>query len=355
MRSTITCHSLALVTLAGVALAAAPACDKVKEAVNKGKSASNKLKKVTGGSKGKRKSSPESRALAAAADKMNAYAHCLNRFGKTVRRSERRYLQWVDPKIGPTGKERHVFGLFQIQGTIATCADKVAKVKGASPSMPALEESAEAFVKALRPTKATVDEASAYYKSKAYTDDGFARGKALHPKLMALFDNFAAANRAFGKAFDVQDDALTERRIEHERKARGKTIRYHHMVLMQRAKHLIRVAGSASPMDLKDLQVDAVRSAIGTFQNVLAKARREANAAAKAFRPGMGYRGVHKAGQELLKAAKAMLRRRTDGKVFTGKELQLKSGNAKSLVGHPAHVMAKYNDLIGASNRLSFR
>jgi len=329
-------------------------CDKAKELAGKAKKASKKVSKVSrkAGSTA-RKNDPERKALAAASKKMNAYADCLNGFAANVRRARTTYLRWADPKAGPTGKERHVYGIHKVNlDPDKRCAAKVAKVENVAPSMPDLESAGKAYITALRRVAVTVNQAYDYYKPKAYKNDGFAKGKALHPQLMKAFTNFFEADGALGAAFDKEDDALAERRLAHLAKTEGKKMRYRHQKHMQVAKRLIRATRTSNAMDLGDLDLEGLKTAITSYSSALSQASTYANGHKKEFPTASNYRSVSKSGKALLKAAKQLQHRKEAGTVFTGKEMWLKSGNADKQEGHPAHVVAKYNALIRDSNSL---
>ena len=345
---------LTLAALGLLAVALAPGCDKAKQALAKGKSAASKVagakEKVSSAAK---QANPETRALAAASEKMNAYADCLNGFGSNVRRSQGYYLRWADAKTGPTGKERHVYGLYKLNLDPETrCAQGVTKVRDAEPDMPELEKAADAFVEGIRAATPLINEAHAYYDQKDYKDDAFAKGKALHPKLMAAFDTFLTANDQLARLFDHEDDALAQRRLTHLANTEGKKMRYRHLLSMRLAKRLLRASDSTSPLDLKDLDGAALKTALDAYQAAFADAKAYAASHKKEFPTASSYSSVGRAGDAFVKAAKELSRRKREGAVFTGKEQWIRTGNAKMQDGHPAQVVDKYNDLIRDSNNL---
>lgn len=327
-------------------------CDKAKEALNKAKKAGKVAKKIAGKSGGTT-TSPEGKAIAATSKKMNAYADCLNGFGRNIGTARTRYLSWADAKSGPTGKERHIYGLPKVSlDPESRCAAKVAKVASQTPSMPDLEAAAVRFVKELRTAHTVINQAHAYYKAKGYKGDAMAKGQTLHPKLMAAFEGFLAADLDLGRQFDRADDALAERRLAHLDATVGKKMRYRHLFMMRTAKRLFRASRTSKPLSLEDLDAAETKAAASAFNAAMADATRYASSHRKEFPTASSYSQVGTAAKDLAKSAQALLKRKADGKVFTGKETWLSSGNAKRQVGHPAHTTDKYNGLVDASNRL---
>ena len=56
-----------------------------------------------------------------------------------------------------------------------------------------------------------------------------------------------------------------------------------------------------------------------------------------------------------MRSAKSLMRRVRDKKPFeTGETMMINAGNPQTVEGHPAHLTAKYNDLVKASNSVKF-
>jgi hypothetical protein len=104
------------------------------------------------------------------------------------------YTARVDRKAGPTGNASSVWSPGRIRDP-ASCEKAVAAARRLPPDLPELDRSAAAYNIALRVLAPLLDDVDAYYKQELYKDDHLARGKALHPRLMAAFDAFARADR----------------------------------------------------------------------------------------------------------------------------------------------------------------
>ncbi len=94
---------------------------------------------------------------------------CSSRLFPRLRQSEARYQSWVSVG-GPTGDERHIYGLYAgYDDAKLSCA--------VDAELGALAERALTLVA----------EASRYYAEEDHADDGFAKGRELHPQLLEVF------------------------------------------------------------------------------------------------------------------------------------------------------------------------
>jgi hypothetical protein len=170
--------------------------------------------------------------------KLNAYIECMNRLSARAYDSRQRYFSWVG-KNGPTGKERIIYGTYTIYDT-SDCKKNVEKVNAQDPREPELEAAATDYVTAVVALEPLLKEADDYYSQENYKDDKMAKGRALHPRLVAAWNAFAAADDKLTKTVEViQDKRAIERLAEIER-TEGKKGRYHIEALMIRAKQVLR-------------------------------------------------------------------------------------------------------------------
>src|SRR5437763_9215724 len=115
--------------------------------------------------------------------KINAYVGCINRLSERAYDSRARYFSWVG-KDGPTGRERIIYGTYTIYDT-ADCRQNVEKVVALEPRDAALEAAAAAYAEAVSQLEPLLKEADDYYRQEDYKDDRMAKGRALHPRLVA--------------------------------------------------------------------------------------------------------------------------------------------------------------------------
>ena len=107
--------------------------------------------------------------------------------------SRRRYLEWANATTGPTGKESTLNGVDKLEDP-NICAYAVQRAATIEPHNQALEAAADAYQKALVALAPLMNEANLYYKRENYQDDNMAKGRDLHPRLMAAWDAFIKAN-----------------------------------------------------------------------------------------------------------------------------------------------------------------
>lgn len=138
--------------------------------------------------------------------------HCINRFSERAFSSRGRYLQWVDEETGPTGRERHVYGVYTLSGSATPCREAVERAAGMQPPMPAAEGAATAYASAIETLIPLLQRADRYYERETYRDDDMAQAREMHPQLMGAFRAFADADRALRAQVEgVQDRAREER------------------------------------------------------------------------------------------------------------------------------------------------
>src|SRR5688500_4372121 len=78
--------------------------------------------------------------------KLGEYISCMNLTSKRVVDSRNRYLDWVkDDKVGPTGKERNIYGLYDINAD--SCFKALDRAKTMSPALPEVEAAAAEYRK----------------------------------------------------------------------------------------------------------------------------------------------------------------------------------------------------------------
>lgn len=140
---------------------------------------------------------------------------CLNSFAARAYESRDRYLSWVDKNTGPTGKERNVYGLYELSTPLVRCREAVGQLQATEPRDPELDAAAKAWIDTLTILSQQIGDAAPYYELNRYQDDNFGRGRAMHAPLMTAFDTFIAADHALVPLVEARidrlDDAATDR------------------------------------------------------------------------------------------------------------------------------------------------
>ncbi len=272
--------------------------------------------------------------------KMNAYVGCINRLSARSFDSRARYFSWVG-KNGPTGKERIIYGTYTIYDT-SDCRRNVEKANALEPREAALEGAASAYVEAVTTLEPLLKEADDYYKQQDYKDDKMAKGRALHPRLVAAWDAFASADKMLRAGIDaIQDKRAVERLAEIER-SEGRQARFHVEALMIGAKQVFR-AQSADPPDAA-----RITAALAEYEGMVkaTEAYAEANKGSKISS------GLVSSAKSFLVTAKLLMRRVRDKVPYSqGDRMMLNSGGGWMVEGSPPRLTRDYNQLVDAYNR----
>ena len=282
-------------------------------------------------------------------DKLNGYISCINGVSKRVHDAAGRYYQWVDPDKGLTGSERHIYGLYEVTNA-EDCKKEITKANDAEPDMEDLETAATAFATALDGVVPVIADAHKYYDEENYKDDGFAKGKELHPKLEAGFKAFDEADLALRKLVKEHNEALHVRELERIEKEEGRKLRFHTQNVMMQAKGLL----SAADTPFEELDQEAYNTALTAFTTAVDECESYSKAHKKETDSVMMYSMFVDAAQDLKKQGKALMRRKRDNKPWTKKELSDLGPFPHTVEGHPVNINDKFNDLVSRSNSLNW-
>ena len=273
-------------------------------------------------------------------EKINAYVGCLNRLSARAYDSRRRYFSWVK-KRGPTGRERIIYGTYTIYDT-SDCRKKVEAANALAPHDAALEAAASAYADAVSRLEPLLKEADDYYTQENYKDDRMAKGKALHPKLVAAWDAFGAADKKLRAGVEAINDKRAQERLAGIESKEGRKVRYHVEALMIHAKRVLRAENADKP------DIAAVTRALGDYE-----------AAVKAMEEASGKDGDVKVGSIFVSAAKSylttakqLMRRIRDRKPYSaGDRMMLRGGGGWMVEGSPPRLLRDYNQLVQGYNR----
>jgi serine/threonine protein kinase len=188
---------------------------------------------------------------------------CIDRYSDRALSSRDRYLSWC-ARSGPTGRERHIYGLYDLSGDGRDCETAIAGAASMPPEDPELEAMATEYGAALLALVPVVSEAERYYEQSDYEDDGMARGRELHPRLLAAFDRFAAAHQPFYERVRVLESQRDDRLLAELEAQPGSERRY--------AVELVRVEGArVADLSLR-IRLDSDRRYTGVDATELAAA-----------------------------------------------------------------------------------
>jgi hypothetical protein len=285
--------------------------------------------------------SEASASSAQLAQKLNAYVGCVNRLSGRSFEARDRYFSWVG-KNGPTGKERIVYGTYTIQDP-SDCKTNVAAANAMEPHDADLEAAANAYVAAVTALEPLLKEADDYYTQENYKDDNMAKGKALHPRLVAAWDAFAGADRALRADVDAINDKRAVERLAAIEASEGRKAHYYVEALMVQAKRVLR----AEEADKPDL--DAITQSLNEYEGTV-KATEEASGKDGDVKLGSIFIGNAKS---FLTTAKQLMRRVRDKVPYSsGEKMMMANAGASWMVeGSPARLTRDYNQLVDSYNR----
>ena len=274
-------------------------------------------------------------------EKMNAYVGCLNRLSARAFDSRARYFSWA-AKSGPTGHERIIYGLYTIYDT-SDCAKNVDKANALEPHDADLEAAATAYAKAAAKLETLLKEADDYYTQEDYKDDKMAKGKALHPLLVAAWDAFASADKNLRGGVEAINDKRALEKLAAIEQSEGKQARYHVEALMIQAKRLLRAEDQAKP------DLAAINKALADYEDMV-KGAEQFTGSSGGAKIGSFFMNNAKS---FLVTAKALMRRLRDHVPYSSGD-RMMLGNAMSgwmVEGSPPRLLRDYNQLVDAYNR----
>lgn len=270
-------------------------------------------------------------------EKMNAYVGCINRLSERAYDSRKRYASWA-AKSGPTGKERIIYGTYTIYDT-ADCKRNVEKANALEPRDAIIEAAAWAYVEAVTALEPLLKEADDYYDQEDYKDDNMAKGKAMHPKLVAAWEAFAIADERLRRNVETVNERRAAERLAAIDKSEGRTAKYHVHAAMIDAKRLLR----AFEPDKPDLAT--ITAALNDYETNVKAIDKFASDGTK-----LDSRFVSQA-KTFLTSSKQLMRRLRDKTPYSqGDKMMINAGSGWMIEGSPQRVMRDYNDLIAAFN-----
>ncbi len=272
-------------------------------------------------------------------EKMNAYVGCINRQSERAYDSQSRYFSWA-AKSGPTGKERIIYGTYTIYDT-SDCKKAVENANTLEPHDADLETAASAYVTAVTTLEPLLKEADDYYSQENYKDDKMAKGQALHPRLVAAWDAFAAADKSLRTNVEAINDKRAIARLAEIETNEGRKARYHVEALMIQAKRVVRAENSDKP------DIPAITQAINDYEATIGEMEKLPSDGSK-----IGSIFLSNAKTYLVTAKQLMRRIRDKVPYSSGDKMMLSNAGAEWMVeGSPPRLLRDYNQLIDAYNR----
>ncbi|HVZ52651.1 MAG TPA: YiiG family protein [Pseudolabrys sp.] len=272
--------------------------------------------------------------------KMNAYVGCINRLSERAYDSRKRYFSWAG-RNGPTGRERIIYGTYTISGA-ADCQKNVEKANAMEPHDAALEAAATAYADAVTKLDPLLKEADDYYTQENYKDDRMAKGRALHPRLVAAWNAFALADQTLRREVEAVNDRRAIAELAEIEKSEGKKTRYYVHALMIEAKRVI----GTQERDKPDLA--ALTQALAAYEEAVKGAEQASGNGGPKL--GSFFMGNAKA---FLVTGKQLMRRIRDHVPYSSGDRMMLANHLSGWMveGSPPRLLRDYNQLVEAYNR----
>ena len=274
--------------------------------------------------------------------KLNAYVGCINRLSERSYSSRERYFSWA-AKTGPTGKERIIYGTYTIYDT-SDCKKNVEKVKDLEPHDAELETAAAAYADAAGALEPLLKEADDYYTQENYKDDKMAKGKALHPRLVAAWDAFASADQKLRTGVEAFNDRRALEKLAAIEKSAGKKARYYVEAMMIQAKRVLRAENTDKP------DMAAITPALDEFEATIKASEEFSGTGIDKSKIGAMFMSN---GKSFLTTAKQLMRRIRDKTPYSSGDRMMLGGQGSGWMveGSPPRLLRDYNQLIEGYNR----
>jgi hypothetical protein len=277
-------------------------------------------------------------------EKLEGYIYCMNYETRSVYRLKDSYLRDIDAAKGPTGKERNVY---VNAVSPEACLKRIDEAKKKPPAMPDLEAAAASYQTSIGELGKLSKTAHDYYDHKDFKDDKFAQGMAMHRPLMSALDLFEKVDKVFEQKVTILNDGLQARRLARLKDDPKAQLEYQIARSVDDAKRLVQFAEIES---LAKLDGAAYQKSLTEYEQTYQAMDKYIEGHPAEADKVMSLSFFRNASSEYLKASKELMRRKRDNKDYA-KE----SGSPEHIDGHPAQVLAKYNDLVNHSNGLRFR
>lgn len=199
-------------------------------------------------------------------EKLDEYIKCLNGLSSSIHQSRHRYLTYI-PRTGPTGRESYA-DLYKLPlGASASCSAGIARSKAMPPSDPKLESAGREFADAAIEIDRLITEADRYYENKDFRDDKWAKGKALHPRLMASWSRFSKADKDLHDTLDGITKPLAQRVLGRIEREEGKKFRWHRKNVLITSRELVEASDPIGEDD--DIDFNLYGAAYTSFEKAL--------------------------------------------------------------------------------------
>ncbi|WP_299458910.1 DUF3829 domain-containing protein [uncultured Microscilla sp.] len=196
------------------------------------------------------------------AKKFNAYIAFSNRFHESATKSYEKYLTWADKTKGPKYGKDTPQTLYELH---ERSLEQVAKEVNIDPPMKGIDQPMRQIVEKADDLYHLINTANKYYEKEDYKDDDFAKGQALHPKLMKAFEAYFAAYEKISLPFQKLQDESFKFDVE-KFKASGQTLHYNLMINLKSVEDVATLIDSLDGVDLKKVDMKVLDQKMKIFK-----------------------------------------------------------------------------------------
>jgi len=269
-----------------------------------------------------RAASPAEAEDFAMSERIAAHIECLNFASRALLHAQSTYLAAADPAVGPSGNES---GVWLGAVDVSRCASGLRKARSLKPALAKLDRAADVYLGSLEKLAPLLNEASAYYASKGFERDQWAKAKAMHGGLVAAFADFATAHASLEEQVHAIYAGLFARRLERLRQDPAARLEYLAAKTVNDARALVNLASGVETAPLDEARF---AKALDQYQSTAADYERYVEAHA----------------DEASRVDSMSLFRSQVGTL-------LKSATARQ----PAKLVTEFNELVSRANRMKFR
>ena len=173
-----------------------------------------------------------------------------------------------------------------------------------------------------------------------------AKGKALHPRLVAAWDAFASADQKLRTGVEAFNDRRALEKLAAIEKSDGKKSRYYVEAMMIQAKRVLRAENTDKP------DMAAITPALDEFEATI-KASEEFTASGGSLDKSKIGGSFMSNAKSFLTTAKQLMRRIRDKTPYSSGDRMMLSGQGSGWMveGSPPRLLRDYNQLIEGYNR----
>ena len=258
-----------------------------------------------------------------------------------------RYAQWVqDMDVGPTGKERNIYGTYTVSEHAVQKCSEITALADAKPAIAELDGVAKAYATTLNVWAAQLQEADKYYTNQDYKDDNMTKGKAMHADFVAAYKAFDEASDKFSDALDEVGRKRQVSQLAAVEKAEGKKFRYWHLATSLNAESLVNhLAENEFDVEKAQALIQAYEEGSEALKNHVKSGEKDIPVVFSMYENKL---------DSFLTSAKKRMRRVRDKEAYsTGEMMNINNGSGWMVEGSPERLLRDYNELVDASNRLN--